>query len=322
MLMELDSCEMSFFRKYLQHLNEEESTDLIAGGAFAAGLEAARKAFFDEGLSEFDAVLIGTSALEEHYGEHIPWATNIKTKERMKAALINYFMEYPLGIDELIPLKLQDGTHAIEYSFIHELPFEHPDIPGMPIMITGRADMLASYLGRIWVSDEKTTGQAFTKNWPKQWEARGQFTTYCWGLKKNKIDVYGALVRGVWIGKDSFKFQQLPTSRNNFMIAIWEQQMLEKLKNILEKYKRWKDSGKHPLEIFHGAWNDNCFKYFKPCPFQELCRDKNSEQYLESQYTQNIWLPHEQRRIPLADFLADYGIENSVPETDFSGFRL
>ena len=320
--MTLDSCEMLFFRQYLQHLQGDDSTDLVAGAAFAAGLEAARKAYFDEGMSEFDSVELGQLAIKERYGDHIPWATSLKTCSTMQDALINYFMEYPLGIDELVPLKLEDGTHAIEYSFIHELPFEHPDIPGMPIMIAGRADMLASYLGRIWVSDEKTTGQAFTKNWASQWETRGQFSTYCWGLRKNNIDVYGGLIRGVWIGKTGFKFQQTPTSRNNFMVHIWEKQMLEKVDSVLKKYKAWKESTQHPLEFFHGAWGDSCFKYFKPCAYQQLCRDKNSEQFLESQYTQHIWLPHEQRRVLLDDFLTEYGIGDSVTTTDFDGFKL
>lgn len=324
MLMALDSCESLFFRQHLQHLQGDESTDLVAGKAFASGLEVTRKSFFDQEITEFDAVELGRMALREQYGDHIPWEGNLKTCHRMEDALINYFMEYPLGLDELLPLKLEDGTHAIEYSFMHELPFEHPDIPGMPIMIAGRADMLATYLGRIWVSDEKTTGQPFTKNWASQWENRGQFTTYTWGLKKNGIDVYGALIRGVWIGKTGFKFQQTPTSRNDFMVKTWEKQMLEKLDSVLKKYKAWKASAstKHPLEFFHGAWGDACFKYYKPCPYLGLCRDKNSEQYLESQYTQHIWLPHEQRRVLLSTFLAEYGLEDAAIETDFGGFKL
>lgn len=307
MLMEYDDCPMAFFRRYLQHLSKGyESTDLIAGGAFAKGLEVARKAYYNNDAPEQEAIQLGIAALFEAYGDHVPMS-GVKTPEKMAAALELYFITYPLAHDIVKPARLENGEYAIEYSFAHELPFPHPDIPDINIIITGRADMLGEYAGRLWVVDEKTTGAAFTQDWSKQWDTRGQFSTYCWSLKKDGIKVAGAYIRGVYLGKVQIKFNECQSIRSDWQTDMWEKQMLAKLERILQTYNDWKASGLHPAEFFFGNWSSSCMKYFRPCQFQDLCRDKNSEQFLESQYDQYIWLPHEQQRVPLTSFLESIG---------------
>ena len=307
MLMEFDSCMQSGFRKYIQHLSKSgESTDLIAGGAFAKGLEVARKKYFNEDADPDQALQEGTAALYDAYGDHVPFKET-KSVHRMALALEMYFMEYPLGVDKVTPAKLSNGEYAIEYSFAHELPIEHPDLPGYNLIITGRADMLGEYGGRLWCVDEKTTGSAFTQDWSKQWDTRGQFSTYAWGLQKDNIPVAGAYIRGIYLGKTSIKFNECQTTRNKFQVEMWEKQMLAKVQRIIDFYKQFKERGGHPLEFFWGSWNESCNKYFRPCTFQDMCRDKSSEMFLESQFDQYIWLPHEQRREQLEVFLNSLG---------------
>lgn len=304
MLMTFDSCPMLGFREYIQHLHSgAESTDLIAGRSFAKGLEVTRKAYYDDGLGQNSALDLGTEALYADYGDHVPFGKSVKTPEKMAMALELYFLEYPMASDILQPAKLENGKHAIEYSFCHELPFRHPDLD-MPLLITGRADMLATYANRLWVSDEKTTGSYFSKDWSDQWDTRGQFTTYCWGLRKDGIDVTGAYIRGVGLYSSGVKFIEAQSNRSQFEVETWEFQMLAKVERILNAYKAWKESGDHPSRHFYGAWNEACNKYFKPCRFKDLCRSKSSEKYLDTQYEQYIWLPHEQKRMQLDDFLA------------------
>ena len=306
--MEFDSCQMSGFRKYLQHLSKsaDESTDLVAGKAFARGLEVARKAYYNEGADENEAVLLGSSALLEEYGDHIPFKMT-KAPDRMVTALELYFIENPMCMDVAQPVKLANGEYAIEYSFAHELPFEHPDLPGQPLLITGRADMLVEYAGKLLVFDDKTTGAAFSKSWTQQWDTRGQFTTYNWGLRKDGIKTKGAYIRGIYLGKTQIKFLDHVSSRGQWQVDIWEEQMLAKVGQILAKYKEYKESGEHPAKFFFGAWNESCFKYFRPCAFQDLCRSEKAEMFLEGEYDQRIWLPHEQRRAELNEFLEELG---------------
>jgi hypothetical protein len=304
-LMKFDSCMMAGFRAHIQHLSKgNTSTDLVAGKAFARGLEVTRKAFYNDGVKQSPAIDLGIEALYEDYGDHDPWSS-VKTAEKMASALELYFMEYPMATDHLQPARLADGTYAIEYSFCHELPFKHPDLD-CNLLITGRADMVATYGGKLWVSDEKTT-KAFSGDWAQSWDTRGQFTTYAWGLAKDGIDVSGAFIRGVALQKTNTKFAECMTSRSKFEVETWEFQMLAKVKRILDAYNAFKTSGEHPSRHFFGAWNEACMAYFRPCSFMELCRSKSSENFIEGEWGQEIWLPHEQRRENLDIFLESVG---------------
>jgi hypothetical protein len=313
-LSEINSCQMSAFRRYVQHLNGEESTDLIAGGAFAKGLEVTRKSYYDLDWDSYAAIEAGKEACREAYGDHEPKAGSVKTKERMAQTVEEYFFEYPMDRDHIQPTRLESGKYGIEYSFIHELPFKHPQL-GIPLLFAGRADMLCEYAGKLWVSDEKTTSQ-ITATWDKQWATRGQFTGYSWGLRKAGIDVAGAYVRGIGLYKAQTKFVETTTTRSKFEVDTWEQQMLNTIARFLAAYTAFMlaqtpksdgspDLDPHPSNYFPGAWNEACFKYFRPCWFQDSCKTPNSEGLLYMNTEQHIWLPHRHTRMPLQEFLQE-----------------
>jgi hypothetical protein len=180
--------------------------------------------------------------------------------------------------------------------------------------------MLCTFANRLWVSDEKTTSQ-LTDKWADQWQTRGQFTGYCWGLQKSGINVAGAYIRGIGIYKNATKFVECTTTRSKFEISIWESQMLAKIRSICKVYGDWKETLSrykdhdktdpkikqivHPSSFFPGAWNEACFKYFRPCQFQLACKTLQSEELLMMENDQYIWLPHEHKRILLEEFLID-----------------
>jgi hypothetical protein len=323
MLMEFDRCPISGFRKYIQHLNSGlESTDLIAGGALARGCEVTRKSFYNEGYSHEDSVLLGQEALAEFYGDHVPRFKSFKDKQTMVFCLGQYFKQYDMRTDLLQPLELKDGTLAIEYRMSLELPILHP-VYGIPLTLVGRADLLGTYMGRNVLSDEKTTGAAFGEHWGEQWNTRGQFSTYCYLLEKAGIPVSGALIRGISITKAMKEaaelsefapeldyprrdkdFIELYTNRSPWQVEVWGNQMLKKLQILADTYALWLESEDHPALHFNGIWNEGCVPFFKPCQFMELCRSKSEEQYIDSNFDQNIWLPHEHKRLPLVDYIA------------------
>jgi hypothetical protein len=284
MLAEFNSCMMAGFRRYIQHLNGEESTDLVAGGAFAKGLEIARKRFYNEGFDSFLAIEDGKEACAEHYGLHQPKLGSAKTLDRMVSTIDQYFMEYPMETDVIQPVKLADGKYGIEYSFAHPLPILHPDL-GIPLIFAGRADMLCEYAGKIMVSDEKTTSQ-ITDKWASQWQTRGQFSAYCWGLRKDNIPATGAYIRGIALYKAQTKFVECTTNRSVWEVDMWERQMLAKVTQVVEQYKRFKAAqecpdlskeDKNPAMFWAQSLNESCFKYFRPCSFQESCKTASSE---------------------------------------------
>lgn len=323
-LAEIASCPMAAFRKYVQHLGAEESTDLVAGGAFAKGLEVARKNFYDNGMSSQDAITKGLSAMIKAWGDHIPRQGSVKTLDRMLVVLEEYFWNYPLESDIIQPVRLEDGTFGIEYSFAHELPIEHPDLPGQNLVFVGRADMLCEYAGKLWVSDEKTTSQ-ITKDWAKQWEVRGQFSAYCWGLRQAGIPVAGAYIRGIGLYKSETKFVETVTNRSEWECNVWANNMLRLVANFVESYRNYKaavdheatsKAERHPSNFFGQAFNEACFKYFRPCMFMDSCKTVNSEGMLDMSFTQNIWLPHLHRRVPLQEFLNSTNLSANTQENN------
>ena len=60
MLATFRSCPQKFFRQYVEHWKPKaESVHLVAGGAFAAGIEEARRAFYEQGWWAQDSEAIG-----------------------------------------------------------------------------------------------------------------------------------------------------------------------------------------------------------------------------------------------------------------------
>ncbi len=145
------ACPQRAFRTYIEHWKPKgESIHLVAGKAFASGLEAARRAFFEEGFSDQDALGRGIHALMKEYGDFQPDEGAKKTLERMCGALEYYFEQYPLDTDSARPLEMPSGKSAIEFNFIEPLPYLHP-VSGDPILYTGRSDMICSFAEGIYI---------------------------------------------------------------------------------------------------------------------------------------------------------------------------
>ena len=157
MLGAFRSCPQRMFRQYLQHWKpSHDSVHLIAGGAFADGIEAARGAFYQNSATLEESVAAGLHALITRYGDFDCPPDSAKSLERTAGALEFYFEHYPLGADGATPLQFSDGRHGIEFSFAVPLPINHP-VTGDPILYTGRADMIAEAYGGVYIYDEKTT---------------------------------------------------------------------------------------------------------------------------------------------------------------------
>jgi len=205
MLATFRSCPQKLNLNYLQHWKpKEDSVHLVAGGAFARGIEAARKAYFEgiavegkvsyipdpetgeqkrtvewqengceSGNSEV-AQELGLAALIVHYGDFECPPDSAKSLGRTAGALEFYYENYPFGMDGTNPVTFSSGRRGIEFSFAEPLDFKHP-VTGDPVLYTGRADMVAEFAGGTYVFDEKTTSQ-LGASWPRQWELRSQFT--------------------------------------------------------------------------------------------------------------------------------------------------
>jgi len=290
------ACRRKAFLQYVQHWKSQlPSVHLVAGGAFASGIEAARKAFYVEGRSAADSEAAGGVALLRHYGDFECPADSAKSAERMLGALEFYFDRYPLGGDGATPISLPNGDRGIEFSFAEPLPIRHP-VSGDPILYTGRSDMIAERAGGVYVYDEKTTS-SLGQSWTKQWDMRSQFTGYMWAARQQGIKTVGAIVRGVSILKTKYDTLEVPTYRTDHEIDIWYNQLLLDIEDMIRCWER-------------GYWDYNldggCTEY-GGCQFVPVCKSSTPEDVLVVRFEQRVWDPLARGEVSVADYEKSWG---------------
>jgi hypothetical protein len=269
---------------------------LVAGGAFASGIERAREVFYVEGRPPAEAEAEGMTALVTHYGDFECPPESAKSLERMIGALEFYFFNYPLGQDGADPITLPSGRRGIEFSFAEPLGVAHP-VTGDPILYTGRSDMVANrHKTGIWNYDEKTTS-SLGATWGRQWEMRSQFTGYNWALLRQGIKPAGTIVRGISVLKTKYDTMEVPTHRSEYEIKLWEQQAVRDVKRMIQCW-------------FEGYWDydlDGACTEYGGCAFQSICKVSNPEEWLPSKFVQRVWDPLERAEISVADYEKKWG---------------
>lgn len=284
----LDSTTLSHFRacprkfqlESLEHWKHKTpNVHLHAGKAFAEGLEMARRAFYEKGLSVSDSEAIGFGALAEAYGSFETLEGSNKSLDRMLGALEYYFSTFPLSTDHITPHKFPAGTSGIEYSFLEPLERLHPD-SREPLLYSGRFDMIADFRGGLWGYDDKTASQLGAQ-WIKSFDLRSQFSAYCWGARKGGIPLNGFIVRGISILKTSYGNAEAITYRPGWMIDRWEKQLYKDIDRMIAMYKE-------------GEWDynlDESCNGYGGCIFRPICLANNPEAWLKVSFEKRIWDP-------------------------------
>ncbi len=274
------SCPQKAHLEFVEHWKlRDQSVHLHAGAAYAAGMEAARTAFYVRGESEADSVAAGIGALLKHYGDFECPADSAKSAERTAGALEFYFSHYRLGEDHAIPMTLPDGKRGIEFSFVEPLPINHPQT-GDPLLYCGRMDMLCDYENMHLGEDDKTASQ-LGASWPRQWDLRSQFTGYVWGAARAGIKLDGFLVRGVSILKAKYDPLQAITYRPTWQLDRWEAQLLRDIKRMIAAW----EEGYWDLNLDHA-----CTEY-GGCPFRDVCQMRDPAPLLAQRFERRKWDP-------------------------------
>ena len=295
MLSAFRSCPQKAYRSYVEHWKpQNESVHLVAGGAFAAGIEAAREAYFVDGKTHFDDyTAIGIRRLIEKYGHFEPPSTGsgaAKTCERMVGALEYYFEQYPLGADGLTPLKFPNGKFAIEFGFAEPLPIIHPE-SGQPILFAGRADMLGEFAGGRYSVDEKTTS-SLGASWGRQWEMRSQFTAYNWAARQAGIPLDGTIVRGISILKTKYETLEVLTYRPDWEIDRWLAQTCRDIKRMIACW-----------EAGYWDWSlDAACTEYGGCSFATVCKSQDPMTWLPMYFEKRVWDPLQRQEISVAEW--------------------
>lgn len=282
MVAALRACPRKMELQYVNHWKPKtESVHLVAGKAFAAGIEAARIAHYINGTPPEEASAYGIQALMRGYGNFQPpehGSGAAKTLERMCGALEFYFSRYPLGADGATPIF--HGEHrGIEFGFSVPLPIDHPTLK-QPLIYVGRTDMTAHAYGGIMVYDEKTT-TSLGESWGRQWDLRSQFTGYVWGHRHYGIKATGVVVRGISILKTKYDTQQVITYRPQWQLDRWEYQTLRDIRNAI---RMWEE----------GYWDynlDNACTDYGGCPLKDVCLSPAPDDWLPMRFERKVWDP-------------------------------
>ncbi len=274
------SCPRKAFLEYFHHWKYQgQSVHLHAGGAYAHGLEAARKAFFEQGLPAEDCIAIGVRACLEFYGDFECPEDSAKSATRTAGAIEFYFSRYPLGVDKATPLVLPSGKRAIEFNGVEVLDADHP-VTGEPLQYSWRLDMAVGYNGLLLGEDDKTTS-SLGASWPRQWDLRSQFTSYIWGAHRNGVPLQGFLVRGVSILKTKYDTLEAITYRPDWQIERWYAQLL---RDIARMKECWTE-GYFDYNLDHA-----CTEY-GGCMFRNVCLSAVPQPILEQSFERRIWNP-------------------------------
>lgn len=279
------TCPRKMMLSYIEHWKPKStSIHLHAGGAFAHGIEVARKAFYVHGLDAATSVALGWEALVARYSTEYFSEDEVKSMERMAGALNYYFDTWPLGDDFLEPYLTPDGQRTIEFSFTVPLPIDHPET-GQPVLYYGRFDMVGQHKNNdLYVVDEKTASQ-LGNSWVEQWKLDAQFTGYCWGARQFGLPVVGAIVRGISILKTSYGHAQSIQQRPAWMIDMWLEQVVRDIRRMIDM---WKEG------YWDYSFGPGCKMYGK-CLFTDVCSSNNPERWLEADFEQRAYRPWEQQ---------------------------
>lgn len=294
MRKELVKCQKIAHWKFERGLSGEESEDLIAGGAFAKGVEVMRRAYYTGGKGPQDALSEGIEALYLEYGDFKcpppkKYKTS-KTAERMAGALAYYAVKNPMEGAELEPFML-GGDLSVEIGFNHEIPVIHPTT-GKLLTYCGRFDaLMIDKDHKVWIVDEKTTG-SMGDAWVNQWFLDSALTGYCWGARKlmdangmADVEIAGAIINGIAIralsNADPYEHMKCPVFRQPWFIDRWYYQME---KDVVSWAKAFVMQD-HNMVLDHA-----CALYNNPCAYATLCNAANPEPDVAS-YPVRFWNP-------------------------------
>lgn len=281
-------CPQYFFRASVQELRLRGSNiHLNAGGAFAKGLEIARRSFYEDNMTQAAAEASGQLALIQAYGperdDMPPARSGDKSLANVLRAYESYMLEYPLGQDELQPLRFPNGRCGVEFTFGIAIPgTQHPET-GNPIIYGGRFDMLAQRKGHVFVVDEKTAS-ALGDQWRNNWTLDSQFTGYCWAARSYGHPVVGAVIRGVGLLKTKITHAEVQTFRPQWQIDRWLEQLQYEIEDMI---RAWKSNR------FNWALDKSACNAFGGCPYLTLCESPQPDQWLQSYYEVVHWNPLE-----------------------------
>lgn len=299
------SCPREFYLKYVLRRSGQgvlpgaplssakPNIHLVAGGAFAAGLEAFRVAYYGERASLDECVERAIIAAIVSWGDKLdpfppdrdaPHLTDAKAMNGIIAAIAAYFKQYHPAHDRFQPEPMvREGKVSFEYSFM--IPLDMPGFPlhpsGEPILFAGRLDGKGRYDTLPTFSDEKTT-KAIGPQWAQAWPMRNQFQGYGWAMRHLGFPHRRCLVRGVAIQKTQIKLQESLNYYPDHVLDQWEHMLKYDLHTMVDM---------HNAKMWPARIGEACTS-FGSCEYTPVClASPRTQEALVDTYGFNDWQP-------------------------------
>jgi hypothetical protein len=280
-------CSRQWYWNWLRHMEPKASSiHLVAGGAYARGLEVARRLFYT-GDPRFylniDACLpYAWRAAVDHWGFFEANPEENKQLWRILEAIDLYFREFPPASDHVQPMRWGSGKPAIEFTFAFPLQGTVHPVTGNPILYTGRLDMIGERSpGSLWLVDDKTCSQLGAQ-WAYQWDLRSQFLGYMSAISDAvRKPVEGCLVRGMCFRKHGYETAEKLVHFHQWQAEEWLDGTTRLVQRLIDEHQQGR---------YDKAYSDACNMY-GGCNFRDLCTHRDPEAWVNADYQQFTWDP-------------------------------
>jgi RecB family exonuclease len=235
-------------------------------------------------LNEMVEKMLEESGTRDATGAFQPWSTadhpdaNIKNRQTLIRSLV-----WTCEDERNLPFTtyiLANGKPAVELSFRFQ-PFE---VGGEPVTFCGHLDRLVTTPDdRTWVQDHKTTKQALSATYFRQFSPHNQFSLYTIaGKVVLDAPCQGVLVSGVQIGVNFTRSALHQVPRPEAVLTEW-----------LHDAKLYIEAAYTYARANHWPMNDKSCGNYGGCPFQRVCAVSPSHrpQWLTADFTTFDWNP-------------------------------
>lgn len=335
------SCNYKWFLNRCLHLRKHVyNNDLEAGSEFASAMEVTRKAYFQQNVSEEEAIELGVANLLNEFGaiyEAAPFKDTLKTPEKMAEVFRRMFVENPMEHSSIVPFEMQDGTLSVEQVFEVELPFVHPET-FQPLKLVGVLDLLGMRDNIIFGVDEKTCKSVLEKADEQllMLKSSSQFVCYTCLANKNSEKFGGLNVTHFKVHKckvkKSYASGENTVEGYEFIIDAWFQEtwwnnMLYQVEDMLNKYLEFKrkrqiytitkNDALLKEVVFPRAYGIPCTTFYRPCVYTYHCTSGNAQDLIAQGFSQVVshergvsvplhdWRRHKLENVPLEQLVAE-----------------
>lgn len=222
-----------------------------------------------------------------HLGNELgPDPKGYRTRESLLRAFIWYHLNY--WNDPTQTVILANGKAAVELSFRYEAPgITAPD--GTPYLFTGHLDRLATFGGKVYAPDYKTTQQTISADWFSKYRMDDQMSGYDFGVRVTYgPETAGVLVDGIQLAVTFTRFQR------GFALRT-EAQRDEWMWDTIRWIKLAEEFAVAEVDLGHTQWpmNRKACHHYGGCMFLEVCEKHPSvrQQWLEREFEQRPWDP-------------------------------